>query len=116
MLCSHIIGDPMLITPDPNVESALTLLSEVRANLDRIESLLRPSISHQTEELDPKSPLNKNGTNLTARGVEVAYRMFDAGKTRYAVSEALEISYGAASYRLEAWEKIGGKKRERKPL
>lgn len=57
---------------------------------------MKPVPSFDEPELDPKSPLNKTGVNLTARGIEVCYRMYDAGKTRYAVSEALGMSYGAA--------------------
>jgi hypothetical protein len=108
---------PMLHTPDPSTDAILSLLQEARANLDRIEALLRsPAAAEPADDLDPKSPLNKNGVNLTPRGVEVAYRMFDAGRTRYAVAEALDISYGAATHRFHAWEKAGGKDRERKPL
>jgi hypothetical protein len=87
-----------------------------RENLDRIEAVLRPASSSVEPELDPKSPLNKSGVNLTARGIEVCYRLFDAGKTRYAVKEAMEISYGAATHRFHAWEKLGGKNRKRQPL
>jgi hypothetical protein len=105
----------MLLTPNPNNEAILTLLHDMRANLDRIENLLEPP-GTESEDLDPKSPLNKNGVNLSPRGIEVAYRMFDEGRTRYAVSEALDISYGAATHRFHAWEKAGGKNRTRQPL
>jgi len=100
-----------------DIDAVLSLVGEARANLDRIEAMLRgPVSSEPDDDLDPKSPLNKNGVNLTPRGVEVAYRMFDAGRTRYAVSEALDISYGAATHRFHAWEKLGGKNREPQPL
>ena len=68
------------------------------------------------DDLGPKNPANKIGRNLSPRGVEVAYRMFDAGLTRYAVKEALGISFGAATHRLDAWMKAGGKDREKQPL
>jgi hypothetical protein len=106
----------MLITPDPNVESALIILQDVRANLDRIESLLRPGSSVDADDVDPKNPLNKNGVNLTARGIEVAYRLFDAGRTRYRVAEALGISYGAATHRWHSWKALGEKNRDKQPL
>ncbi len=106
----------MLTTADPTGEAILALLQEARANLDRIETLLRPDGNVEADDLDPKSPFNKTGVNLTPRGIEVAYRMFDAGRTRYAVKEALDISYGAATHRFHAWEKAGGKNRVRKPL
>src|SRR4051812_37619744 len=100
----------------PRTEIVLTLLQEARAILDRAEGLLRPAGKHREEDLDPKNPLNKTGVNLTARGVEVCYRLFDAGKTRYAVAQALDISYAAASNRMHTWEKLGGKNRKRQPL
>jgi hypothetical protein len=91
------------------------LLKATRDNLDRIEAMLFPS-ENREDELDPKNPLNKVGVNLSPRGVEVCYRLFDAGKTRYAVKELLDISYGAATHRYHAWEKTGGKSRKRQPL
>ena len=106
-----------MLQPRPfDSEAILGLLAEARANLDRIEAMLKPSESLATDDLDPKNPLNKSGVNLTPRGVEVAYRMFDAGRTRYAVSEALDISYGAATHRFHAWEKAGGRDRQKQPL
>lgn len=105
----------MQLTP-PIIDNILVLLGNVRSNLDRIEAMLQPTEADEEEDLDPKSPLNKNGVNLSPRGIEVAYRMFDAGKTRYAVSEALGISYGAATHRYNAWEKAGGKERQKQPL
>ena len=100
-----------------NSSDILALIQDVRANLDRIEALLSPHQASEDENgLDPKSPLNKNGLNLTPRGVEVCYRMFDVGKTRYAVSEALDISYGAATHRFHAWEKAGGTNRKKSIL
>jgi hypothetical protein len=94
----------------------MTLIQSIRENLDRLEAMLQPQEIAKEDDLDPKNPLNKNGNNLSTRGVEVAYRMFDAGKTRYAVAQALDISYGAASYRLYLWEKLGGKNRPKQPL
>lgn len=99
------------------VDAILSLVEETRSNLDRIEALLKPwDAIEGLDDLDPKNPLNKNGVNLTPRGVEVAYRMFDMGKTRYAVAQALDLSFGAATNRLYAWEKAGGKNREKQPL
>jgi hypothetical protein len=94
----------------------LALVQAARENLDRIESKLRPAEPQAEDDLDPGNPLNKIGDNLSSRGVEVCYRLYDQGKTRYAVSQALKISYGAATHRFHAWEKLGGVNRERKPL
>lgn len=65
---------------------------------------------------DPADPRNKDGVNLTARGVEVAYRMFDEGKNRYQVAKEMQISFGGATYRHAAWTKEGGINRRRAAL
>jgi hypothetical protein len=77
----------------------------MRVQIDRLEALLSPS---PVEHLDPLDPRNKAGRNLTDRGLEVCYRLFDQGKTIYAVKEAMKISYGAAKYRQDTWTKAGG--------
>ncbi|MGA7972530.1 MAG: hypothetical protein WCA36_06965 [Pseudolabrys sp.] len=97
-------------------EAVLTLIKSTRENLERLEAILTPVDDQTEDELDVSSPLNKDGVNLTARGVEVCYRLFDAGKTRYAVAQAMSISYGAATHRFHAWEKLGGINREKKAL
>jgi hypothetical protein len=100
----------------PNdTQRLLALVQATRENLDRIEELLTQTESDEGE-LDPKNPLNKIGVNLSPRGIEVCYRLFDEGKTRYAVKRQLDISYGAATHRFHAWEKLGGKNRIRGPL
>lgn len=70
----------------------------------------------EVAKLDPGNPLNKSGQFLTERGVEVCYRLFDIGMPRYSVKKAMGISYGAATHRFHAWEKLGGKKRKHRPL
>ncbi|MGB6534686.1 MAG: hypothetical protein WBF58_01845 [Xanthobacteraceae bacterium] len=99
---------------DNNVNHSITLRA-TRENLDRIEEQLTQKDSDE-DDLDPKNPLNKVGVNLSRRGIEVCYRLFDEGKTRYAVKRLLDISYGAATHRFHAWEKLGGKNRKREPL
>lgn len=68
-------------------------------------------------EGDPKDPANKYTVGglekLTPRGVEICYRLFDKGLSRYAVAQAMDISFGAATHRLDAWQKAGGLKRVR---
>jgi hypothetical protein len=103
------------VTEHSNSQEIIALVGAVRENLDRIEKLLCRD-SNEPEELDTRSPLNKIGLNLTPRGVEVCYRLYDAGKSRYAVAQALEISFGAATHRFHAWEKLGGIERERRQL
>ncbi|WP_223554405.1 hypothetical protein [Pseudomonas sp. BF-R-01] len=64
-----------------------------------------------------REPANKLGSGkLTERGVEVCYRLFDAGKSRNAVRTEMEISFGAATHRFEAWKKAGGLDRKKQPL
>lgn len=100
--------------PSPvNPQTALALIFSLRAQLDKLEALFVPT---DVEDLDPKDPRNKVGKNLTERGLEVCYRLFDQGKTVYGVKTAMDISYGAANYRRATWEKAGGLNREKKPL
>ncbi|MCK1715033.1 hypothetical protein [Bradyrhizobium sp. 143] len=99
-------------------DEILVLIADVRKSLNRIEALVRPAIGgdDQDAELDPKSPLNKSGKNLSPRGIEVAYRLYDADKTRHAVAAALDISFAAADHRRKTWLEAGGKQRQRQPL
>lgn len=94
-------------------------LSRLSAGLATLSQLVSPQAAAE-EEFDPKDPANKyevgGEMKLTERGVEICYRLFDQGKSRYAVSQAMGISYGAANHRLQAWTKAGGPNRERRPL
>lgn len=99
-------------TSVPN-DAVLDLIDSIQSQLERLRRLVQP----QDFDFDPKDPRNKlPDGKLTPRGVEVCYRLFDAGKTRYAVAEAMGISYGAATHRLDAWEKVGGAGREKAPI
>lgn len=84
---------------------------------------LRTVLSEDDEpefEFDPRDPANKQEIGgvlkLTDQGEEICYRLFEAGKSRYAVSQLMGISYGAATHRYHAWEKAGGQNRQRRPL
>lgn len=65
-----------------------------------------------------QDPANKteNGVNLTERGVEVLYRLFDDGAGYNRASKSLGITQTAARHRKGAWEKAGGRDRVRKEL
>lgn len=65
-----------------------------------------------------QDPANKtsNGVNLTERGVEILYRLFDDGAGYNRASKALGITQTAARHRKGAWEKVGGRDRVRQPL
>jgi hypothetical protein len=85
-----------------------------------LKSLLLPEAEPDPGDFDPKDPANKYEIGglmkLTPRGIEICYRLFDAGKSRYAVATLMGISFGAATHRLDAWNKLGGASRIRQPL
>jgi hypothetical protein len=100
-------------------------LNEMKVGLERVQAgfnTLRGLLieGHDAEEFDPSDPANKHEIGgvmkLTPRAVEGCYRLFDAGKTRYAVASAMGISFGAATHRWEAWKKLGGVNRTKQPL
>jgi len=59
---------------------------------------------------------NKDGANLTERGVEILYRLFDDGAGYNRASKALGITQTAARNRKGLWEKKGGLERARAVL
>jgi hypothetical protein len=95
-------------------------LERVMAGFANLKLLLVPESSFGTIEFDPRDPANKHEVGglekLTDRGVEICYRLFDSGKTRYAVASLMQMSFGAATHRYKAWEKAGGVNRVRRPL
>lgn len=92
------------------LEKAITGFAVLRDSL--VES---PEVEAAT--FNPKDPRNKREIGglqkLTDRGVEVCYRLFDKGLSRYAVAQAMGISFGAATHRQAAWRKAGGVNREK---
>ena len=96
-----------------NLSTLIDAIDTLQIDLNRLRELVQPEIN----TFDPKDSLNKSSDGkFTARGIEICYRMFDAGKTRYAVADAMDISFGAATHRLVAWKKEGGSNRVRQPL
>lgn len=90
-------------------------LERVMTGFANLKVLLVPE--PDVPEFDPRDPANKNEDGkLTERGVEVCYRLFDAGKSRYAVGAEMQISFSAATHRFEAWKKEGGVDRVKRPL
>ena len=65
---------------------------------------------------DGHDPRNKNGLNLTERGVEILYRAYDDDAGYNRASKLLNISQGAAKNRKTMWTKLGGKDRVRSLL
>lgn len=88
-------------------------IARIENDLDRLKKLLdAPCLP-----FDPANPRNKTcDGKLTAEGVETCYRLFDEGRSRYSVSQAMKISFAAASHRFQAWLKEGGNKRKRPRL
>jgi hypothetical protein len=92
----------------PEKDAIQLVLSRMKTDIELIERI----VSSRAAPLpDPRDPRNKNGVNLSPQGVELCYRMFDQGMTRYAVKEAFGISFGAADYRHRKWLAAGGASR-----
>jgi hypothetical protein len=59
---------------------------------------------------------NKNGLNLTPRGIEILYRVFDDDGGYNRAAKMLNISQGAAKNRKAIWTREGGKNRAKQTL
>jgi hypothetical protein len=89
-------------TSRETVNAAVAVINNIEAALNQLRALLVPP----SDEPDPRDPRNKTADGkLTERGVRVCYHLFAQNKTRYAVSQAMSISFGAATYRYNAWRK-----------
>lgn len=79
-----------------------------------------PTVSRQfykTPTLaDGHDPRNKNGLNLTPRGVEILYRVFDDDGGYNRAAKMLNISQGAAKNRKAMWVREGGKNRTKQTV
>jgi len=65
---------------------------------------------------DGSDPRNKNGLNLTPRGVEILYRLFDDGAGYNRAAKTLGITQGAAKNRKAKWNASGGASRTKLAL
>jgi hypothetical protein len=75
------------------------------------------SLEGMPEDLYPYHPLNlKRNGNLSKRGIEVSYILFDAGKSPLAVAYLMHISRKAANQHRKGWVKVGGAQREKANL
>lgn len=115
------------LPPTPTSNPQISALNALIEGVDTILSALlalRESATDSNENasigLDVKDPRNKQLVGglekFTVRGVEVCYRLFDKGMSRYAVAQAMGISFGAANHRFDAWQKAGGHSRQKGPL
>lgn len=95
-------------------------MDKMAAGLATLRQLLSPNQPPVEVGFDPKDPLNKfeigGLEKLTPRGVEICYRLFDKGVTRYGVAQAMDISFGAATHRYGAWQKAGGLERVKQSI
>lgn len=111
---------------NPHRDQIAAALDSIGAGIEKMSvglATLRQLLTTEKandEEFDPKDPKNKYEIGglekLTPRGVEICYRLFDKGMTRYAVKQAMGISFGAATHRYVAWQKAGGLSREKHAL
>lgn len=69
--------------------------------------------SHKPSVEQCREPQNKIGVNLSPRGTELIYRLYDNGSSVRAASIAMAISHRAAKWRKGSWEKAGGLSRPR---
>jgi hypothetical protein len=67
-------------------------------------------------QADGHDARNKHNLNLTARGVEILYRVFDDDGGYNRAAKMLSISQGAAKNRKAGWLKAGGKNRTKMVL
>ena len=100
------------------------LRTELRGHIDvacdnAISRLLPPKVANvykSPSQEDGRDPRNKNGKNLTARGVEILYRVFDDGGGYNRAAKMLTISQSAAKNRKAIWTKLGGANRTKEIL
>jgi hypothetical protein len=78
----------------------------------RSETLKKESELGPLAELHPSDPAHfeSNGT-LSDRGIEVCYRLFDAGKTPLAVAYMMHVSKRTTLARHKEWLTLGGTNR-----
>src|SRR5277367_1187874 len=97
-------------SPPYDARAVLDAIDVLQAGIDRLRTLVQPAL--RAAAFDPNDPRFKlpNGT-LTDAGAEKVYEMFDANKTRFAVKKVMDVSFGAANYRYQKWQELGGKNR-----
>jgi DNA invertase Pin-like site-specific DNA recombinase len=105
----------MTTTAIPLIEALRTdLHARIDKACDEAIAQLSPNkpangvIYKQPTLADGHDPRNKNGQNLTPRGAEILYRVFDDGGGYNRAAKMLGISQGAAKNRKGNWLKEGG--------
>lgn len=120
MLTMNTTGSNDAAQIDAALDTIAAGMEKALAGFATLRQLLSPAEPIDPTQFDPKDPRNKYDVGglekLTPRGVEICYRLFDQGMSRYAVSQAMEISFGGANHRYTAWQKAGGLDRTKQPL
>ncbi|GJG96659.1 hypothetical protein [Cupriavidus pauculus] len=97
------------------IDNVIAGLERAMSGMQELKALL--SESEPKPEFDPKDPSNKYPDGkLTARGIEVCYRLFEAGYTRYKVAALMGIAFNSADNRYHTWKHLGGADRVKMPL
>ena len=100
------------------------LRTELREHIDfacdtAISRLLPPTVASafkSPSQEDGRDLRNKNDKNLTPRGVEILYRVFDDGGGYNRAAKMLTISQSAAKNRKAMWTRLGGANRKKEIL
>jgi hypothetical protein len=98
-----------------------SLIGLVQKQCDELMAKFQPApaggVFYQKPSLtDGHDPRNKNGLNLTPRGVEILYRVFDDGGGYNRAAKMLNITQAAAKNRKVQWVRAGGLCREKAAL
>jgi DNA-binding NarL/FixJ family response regulator len=95
------------------LDSLTTQLAGVTIAVNNLKAILLPDDS-PADDFKTDDPANKGDDGkLTARGIEICYRLFDRGENRNQVASKMKISFTAATHRYHAWQKLGGPQREK---
>lgn len=113
-------------SPTNVIAAVETMRADLIANINLACDTLISTVSPKAKQPDPffkfptlqdgHDPRNKNGLNLTPRGVEILYRVFDDGGGYNRAAKMLSISQGAAKNRKACWLKAGGMNRHKQLL
>lgn len=91
----------------------ISKLLEIRKNqVKKLNAELSLVGTELQGENHPRHPLNQyDDGRLTKRGAEVCYRLYDVGKSPFAVAHLTGLSLKAAQKRKGTWKKLGGSRR-----
>jgi hypothetical protein len=92
-------------------------ISKRKRDIAKLQDELSLKEGDVVDALQPYHPANQyTSGNLTKRGVEVCYRLYDQGKSPLAVAHLMAISVSAAINRKKLWQTAGGIQRSKAEL